>query len=104
MPTVTWKMADGEEITADVAVGESLMNAAIDNDVPHVLGECGGCLACATCHVVVDEAWREKTGQRDDTEDSMLEFTEVESSDGSRLSCQITMTDDLHGLVLHVPE
>jgi len=104
MPTVTWKMADGAEITAEVAVGESLMNAALDNDVPYVLGECGGCLACATCHVVVDDAWRDKTGERDDTEASMLEFTEVESTPGSRLSCQITMTEELHGLVLHVPE
>lgn len=104
MPTVTWKMADGTEITAEVAVGETLMNAALDNDVPYVLGECGGCLACATCHVVVDEAWRDRTGQRDDTEESMLEFTEVDSSEGSRLSCQITMSEDLDGLVLHVPE
>lgn len=104
MPTVTWKIADDREIVADVAVGDTLMNAALDNDVPDVHGECGGCLACATCHVVVSPEWMDKLDKPDVTETSMLEFTEVEASPTSRLSCQITMTDELDGLVLIVPQ
>jgi len=103
MPKVTWKTLAGD-IVADVAVGETLMDAALDADVPTIYGECGGCLACATCHVVVDAAWCEKTGELDPTEEAMLDVTEVPKQDNSRLSCQIIMTDELDGLILHVPE
>jgi len=103
MPKVTWKTAD-REIVADVAVGDTLMNAALDADVPTIYGECGGCLACATCHVFVDEAWREKTGEPDPTEEAMLDVTDIPKQDNSRLSCQITMSAELDGLVLHIPE
>lgn len=103
MPKVTWKTAD-KEITVDVPVGDTLMNAALDADVPTIHGECGGCLACATCHVVVDDAWVAKTGEADPTEEAMLEVTDVPKSQNSRLSCQITMTEELDGLLLHIPE
>ncbi len=104
MPKVTWKLGSGSEVVADVAVGETLMVAALDADVPNIIGECGGCVACATCHVVVDDAWAEKLAISDPTEESMLEFTEVEKQANSRLSCQIVMSEELDGLVLHVPE
>lgn len=104
MAKVTWILADGSQVSGDVPNGESLMNAALDADVPNIIGECGGCLACATCHVFVDEAWMDKVGTRDATEESMLEFTEVPMESRSRLSCQINMTDELDGLILHVPE
>ncbi len=104
MANITWKMQDGSEITADVKDGLNLMEAAIANDVPHIEGECGGCLSCATCHVFVDPAWYEKTGEIDDMEDTMLEMTDVEREDNSRLSCQLIASAALDGIVLHVPD
>jgi len=104
MANITWKTADGNEITVDVKDGLNLMEAATANNVQHIEGECGGCLSCATCHVFVDEAWLAKTGEIDDIEDTMLEMTDVEREDNSRLSCQIIASPELDGLVLHVPE
>ena len=101
---VTWRLADGREITGEVANGLNMMEAAVANNVPHVIGECGGNLSCATCHVYVDEAWREKTGEVGDFEDDMLDVAEAERLPQSRLSCQITASPELAGLVLIVPE
>ncbi|MAS06512.1 MAG: ferredoxin [Ahrensia sp.] len=101
---VTWKLADGREIIGEVANGLNMMEAAVANNVPHVIGECGGNLSCATCHVYVDEAWREKTGEVGDFEDDMLDVAETERLPESRLSCQITASPELDGLVLIVPE
>ena len=101
---VTWKLADGSEITGEVADGLNMMEAAVANNVPHVIGECGGNLSCATCHVYVDDAWREATGEAGDFEDDMLDVTEAERLPQSRLSCQITASPELDGLVLIVPE
>lgn len=100
---VTWKLADGSEISADVASG-NMMEAAVANNVPNVMGECGGSLSCATCHIYVDAAWLEKTGEVGDFEDAMLDATEAERTEASRLSCQIEASDDLDGLVLVVPQ
>jgi 2Fe-2S ferredoxin len=104
MANITWKMEDGSEITVDVNDGLSLMEAATANNVPHIEGECGGCLSCATCHVFVDPDWFAKTGEIDEIEDTMLEMTDVERRDNSRLSCQITASPELEGLILYVPE
>ena len=103
MATIIWKLNDGREVTADVSNGTSLMDAAVENSVPGIYGECGGCLSCATCHVIVDDAWFERTGEPDAIEDSMLEMTEHPRSERSRLSCQIEASDELDGLVVHVP-
>ncbi|MEQ9694593.1 2Fe-2S iron-sulfur cluster-binding protein [Shimia sp. SDUM112013] len=100
----TWKLPDGSEITADIANGTNMMQAAVDNNIPGVIGECGGCLSCATCHVYVDPAWLDKTGSADDFEDAMLDVAEAERTDQSRLSCQIEANDGLDGLVLIVPQ
>ena len=62
---VTWKLPDGAEISAVAEPGQSLMQAAVANNVPGVIGECGGCLSCATCHVVVAEDWRDRVGGPD---------------------------------------
>lgn len=99
----TWILPDGSEQTAEVAAGTTMMEAAVANNIPHIVGECGGCLSCATCHVYVDEDWRERVGEMDDFEDSMLDVAEAERTDASRLSCQITMSDALDGLRLVVP-
>ena len=104
MAEITWKMSDGSEISADVSDGLNLMDAANTNKVPNIDGDCGGNLSCATCHVFVDEDWLHKTGEVDEVEDTMLDMTDVERKDNSRLSCQITASPDLDGLVLYVPE
>ena len=104
MANITWIMEDGSEITVDVNDGLNLMEAATANNVPHIEGECGGCLSCATCHVFVNPGWFAKTGEIDDIEDTMLEMTDVERRENSRLSCQITASPELEGLILHVPE
>ena len=103
MPKVTWILKDGQEITAEVPVGHNLTEAAVANNVPDVIGECGGCLSCATCHVYVDESWYGKTGGPDDMESDMLEITVAERKPTSRLSCQIKSAPELDGLILHVP-
>jgi 2Fe-2S ferredoxin len=103
MPKVTWILHDGRSISAEVAEGHNLMEAAVANNVPDVIGECGGCLSCATCHVYVDPAWYGKTGGPGDMEGEMLEITMAERRPMSRLSCQIKASEDLDGIVLHVP-
>jgi 2Fe-2S ferredoxin len=80
-----------------------VMEGAVRNNIPGIDADCGGACACATCHVYVDEAWREKTGERSAMEDSMLDFAE-NVADNSRLSCQIRVTDALDGLVVKMPE
>ena len=74
MATITWIMEDGSKISADVKNGLNLMEAATANNVPHIEGECGGCLSCATCHVFVDPAWFARTGEIDDIEEYVAEL------------------------------
>ena len=100
---VTWKLPDGTEITGSAETGQNLMEAALAHDVPGVIGECGGTLSCATCHVYVDPAWAGECGTPGDFEDAMLDMADTRR-DTSRLSCQIEAGPDLDGLVLFVPE
>jgi len=100
----TWILPDGSERSADVPAGHNLMEAAVAANIPGVIGECGGTLSCATCHVYVDDTWRAKVGDPGDFEEAMLDVTEAERTEASRLSCQIEMTEALDGIVLRVPE
>jgi len=94
---------DGTDHVVDVKPGLTLMEGAVKHNVPGIDADCGGACACATCHVYVDEAWADKTGERSDMEASMLDFAEnVEPN--SRLSCQIRVTEALGGLVVRLPE
>ena len=104
MPKVTYVAFNGDQRTVDVPVGENVMRGALYNNIDGIVGECGGALACATCHVYVDENWAAKTGAKSDMEMQMLDFSPVEVKPNSRLSCQITMTDALDGLVVRMPE
>jgi len=79
------------------------MEAAVKNDIAGIAAECGGACACATCHVYVDAAWREKTGAAEEMEEDMLDFA-FEVRDESRLSCQIEVREELDGLRVTVPE
>lgn len=101
--TATWVLPDGRRISAAVRPGQNLMEAAQTAGVPRVIGECGGNLSCATCHVVVDRSWTARSGSAGPFEDAMLDVAEAERQPDSRLSCQISMRADLDGIVLHVP-
>lgn len=103
MPRITYIEHDGETHEVEVKAGLSVMEGAIRNNVPGIDADCGGACACATCHVYVDEAWREKTGSASAMEESMLDFADGVQPN-SRLSCQIRVTDDLDGLVVRLPE
>ncbi|MFN4193508.1 MAG: 2Fe-2S iron-sulfur cluster-binding protein [Tabrizicola sp.] len=100
----TWKLADGREITLEVPDGESLMQAATRHGVPGIIGECGGSLSCATCHVVVDPAWADRAGPPGAFEEDMLDITEAGRQPTSRLSCQIRMSAGLDGIIVRVPQ
>jgi 2Fe-2S ferredoxin len=103
MAKITYIEFNGTEHTADVKPGLSVMEGAIRNNIPGIDADCGGACACATCHVYVDPAWREQTGEASAMEESMLDFAEnVEAN--SRLSCQIRVKDELDGLIVRMPE
>lgn len=100
---VTWTLQDGSTVSANVAPGTNMMEAAVTNNVSGVIGECGGSLSCATCHVYLAEDWAHRAGDVGDFEDAMLDATEAERSETSRLSCQIVAEEALDGLHLIVP-
>jgi ferredoxin, 2Fe-2S len=105
MSKVTYIGHQGESTTIDVPDGENLMHGAQYNGVDGIVGECGGGLACATCHCYVDEAWAAQVGGPSSQDESdMLESTSSEVRATSRLSCQIVMSAALDGLIVHIPE
>lgn len=105
MPKVTYIEFDGTEHPIEVPAGRTVMQGAVDNNVPGIDADCGGECACATCHVYVDAAWLDKVGLpvAGSQEASMLSFAAVTQPD-SRLSCQIQVTPALDGLVVRMPE
>ncbi len=103
MAKITYIEHSGVEHVIDVADGLSVMEGAVQNLVPGIDGDCGGACACATCHVYVDPAWLEKTGKREQMEQSMLDFAS-EVKENSRLSCQIKVAKALDGLIVRMPE
>ncbi len=104
MPKITYISHAGERAVVEVPVGWSVMEGAIQNDVAGIVAECGGGCACATCHVFVDPLWTDKVGERSAMEQDMLECTATDSTEVSRLSCQIKVTEDLDGLIVELPE
>ena len=104
MALVTYIQFDGSRHEIDVPDGESVMQGAIDNGIDGIAAECGGGLACATCHVYVDPAWYEKAGAPSAQENEMLEATGAERRPTSRLSCQIHLSPALNGIVVQLPE
>lgn len=103
MPLINYIDHNGNQFEAEVAVGETVMQGAVDNMIDGILAECGGACACATCHCYVDDAWIEKTGQAEDMEKELLEAA-VDPKDNSRLSCQMTVSEEMDGLVVHLPK
>lgn len=104
MPKITFISADGGQIELQAKSGDSMMFAALEGHVKGILGECGGSLACATCHVYVDEAWADKLPPVSELENDMLDATACERRSNSRLCCQIEMSDALDGLTVTLPE
>ena len=103
MAKITYIETNGKEHVIEVAEGMSVMEGAVKHGIPGIDADCGGACACATCHVYVDEAWREKTGSPSPMEEDMLDFG-FDVRPNSRLSCQIKVTDELDGLVVSTPE
>jgi 2Fe-2S ferredoxin len=103
MISITFIEHSGATHTVEAEAGSTLMETAIKHDVPGIVAECGGACSCATCHVYVDEAWREATGAAKEMEEDMLDFA-FEVRPESRLSCQIRITDKLNGLIVRIPE
>ena len=87
----------------DVANGLSVMEGAVQNDIPGIDADCGGSMACATCHVYVKEEWFDKLPKKEDGEEDMIDMA-YEPNKFSRLSCQLIVSDELEGLVVNLPE
>lgn len=103
MAKITYVTHDGTRFETEGQNGLSVMEVAIKQGVPGIDAECGGACACATCHVYVDDSWSEVVGQPEPMEEDMLDFAH-EVRPTSRLSCQIAISDELDGLVVHIPE
>lgn len=95
---------DGAEHVIDVEAGETLKDAALDNGVPGIIGECGGFALCGTCHVSVGPPYAPLLTSPSEDEEIMLEGLLNPVTDASRLSCQIAMTEELDGIIVHIPE
>ena len=103
MPRITYIEHNGTQHTVDVPVGLTVMEGAVNNNIPGIDADCGGACACSTCHVYVDPAWAGKLPAREDMEVDMLDFA-FEPNERSRLTCQIKVTPALDGLVVQMPE
>ena len=103
MAKITYIEHDGKPHTIEVANGLSVMEGAVQNNIPGIDADCGGSMACATCHVYVKEEWFNKLPKKEDGEEDMLDMA-FEPKKNSRLSCQLMVTDQLEGLVVNLPE
>ena len=102
MPKITYIENNGKSHTIEVSNGLSVMEGAVQNDVPGIDADCGGGMACATCHVYVKEEWLDKLATKEDGEEDMLDMA-FEPKKNSRLSCQLTVSDVMDGLIVNVP-
>ncbi|MEW7006699.1 MULTISPECIES: 2Fe-2S iron-sulfur cluster-binding protein [unclassified Lentilitoribacter] len=103
MAKITYITHDGNEHSVDADNGTTVMENAVRNSIPGIEAECGGACACATCHIYIDKDWAEVVGKPEAIEEDMLDFA-YEMKPESRLSCQVTVSDKLDGLVVRIPE
>ena len=103
MPKITYIERNGKSHTINVANGLSVMEGAVQNNIPGIDADCGGSMACATCHVYVKEGWFNKLPKKEDGEEDMIDMA-YEPNKYSRLSCQLTVSDELEGLTVKLPE
>ena len=102
MPKITYIDQEGNSKTIEVESGLSVREGAIQNDIPGIDADCGGSMACATCHVYVEEKWLNKLPKAEDAEVDMIDMA-FEPKKNSRLSCQLIVTDELNGLTVTTP-
>ena len=102
MAKVIYNTHDNKTHTIDIQNGLSVMEGAVQNDIPGIDADCGGGMACATCHVYVKEDWWDKLPDKEDGEEDMLDMAH-EPNKFSRLSCQIIVSDELDGLEVSIP-
>jgi 2Fe-2S ferredoxin len=103
MSKITYIDNQGNSKTINVEKGLSVMEGAIQNDIPGIDADCGGSMACATCHVYVEEKWFDKLPNAEEAEVDMIDMA-FEPKKNSRLSCQLIVTDELDGLIVKTPE
>ena len=102
MPKITYIEHNGKAHTIEVPKDLSIMEGAIQNNIPGIDADCGGSCACATCHIYVDEKWYDKLPKKESAEEDMLDVA-IEPNKFSRLGCQITVTEELDGMILKMP-
>ncbi len=102
MPKILFLTHEGRELVIDALEGASVMEAAVSNNVPGIDADCGGACACATCHVYVDNDWIKRLPEKTELEIKMLDFA-VGVQPNSRLSCRLTIDEQLDGLVVRIP-
>ena len=103
MPKITYIDKSGNKNSVNVESGLTVMEGAIQNNIPGIDADCGGSMACSTCHVYVEEMWFNKIPKAEEAEIDMIDMA-YEPKKSSRLSCQIIVKDDLDGLVVTTPE
>ena len=103
MPKITYIEHNGKSHKIEVANGLTVMEGAVQNNIPGIDADCGGSMACATCHVYVKEEWFNKLPKKEDGEEDMLDMA-YEPNKFSRLSCQLTVSDKLEGIIVNLPE
>ena len=102
MAKITYITHDEKTYTIEVQNGLTVMEGAVQNDIPGIDADCGGGMACATCHVYVKEEWFDKLPPKEDGEEDMLDMA-YEPKKNSRLSCQLIVSDELEGLTINIP-
>ena len=102
MTKIVYIEYNGKSHSIDVQNGLTVMEGAVQNNIPGIDADCGGSMACATCHVYVKEEWFNKLPKKEDGEEDMLDMA-FEPKKFSRLSCQLTVTDELDGLTVQLP-
>ena len=102
MPKIIYKDFRGEAKTIEVENGLTVMEGAIQNEIPGIDADCGGSMACATCHIYVDEKWLNKIPKAEEAEEDMIDMA-FEPKKNSRLSCQIVVSDEIDGLEVNIP-
>ena len=102
MPKITYKDFQGNSKTVEVENGLTVMEGAIQNNIPGIDADCGGSMACATCHVYVEEKWLNKIQKAEEAEEDMIDMA-FEPKKNSRLSCQLIVSEELDGLIVTTP-
>ena len=103
MPKITYITSDNQSHTVEVQNGLTVMEGAVQNNIPEIDADCGGSMACATCHVYVQDDWYDKLNKCEDAEQDMIDMA-FEPKKNSRLSCQIIVNENLEGLVVTTPK